>query len=98
MANYLWIIPAAPLLAFIITLLFGKSVLRSQAHWPGIIGVGISFIGAILTFFNVQSLAPGDALNDRLFTWMNTGAYDFDSLQLKVAVNLRADHLTGLML
>jgi NADH:ubiquinone oxidoreductase subunit 5 (subunit L)/multisubunit Na+/H+ antiporter MnhA subunit len=50
MENFLWVIPAAPLAAFLITILFGRDVLKSQAHWPGIIGVGISFICAILTF------------------------------------------------
>ena len=98
MENYLWIIPAAPLVAFLITLLFGRSFLRAQAHWPGIIGVGISLVCAVLTFVRAQSLNAGDALNQHLFTWMNTGAYDFDKFQFKVSINLRADHLTAVML
>jgi NADH-quinone oxidoreductase subunit L len=98
MENFLWVIPAAPLVAFIITILFGRGFLKSQAHWPGIIGVGISFIGAILTFFQVLGLKSGESLNNHLFTWMNTGAYDFDRFQLNVPVTLRADHLTAVML
>jgi len=98
MENFLWVIPAAPLAAFIITLLFGRSFLKSNAHWPGIIGVGISFVCSVLTFFQVRDLKAGEALNNPLFTWMNTGTYDFDPLQFKVPITLRADHLTALML
>jgi NADH-quinone oxidoreductase subunit L len=98
MENFLWVIPAAPLAAFLITILFGRDVLKSRAHWPGIIGVGISFICAILTFFQVLGLKSGESLNNHLFTWMNTGSYDFDRLQFNVPVTLRADHLTAVML
>ena len=73
-------------------------MLKSRAHWPGIIGVGISFICAILTFFQVLGLKSGESLNNHLFTWMNTGSYDFDKLQFNVPVTLRADHLTAVML
>ena len=98
MQNFLWVIPAAPLAAFIITILFGRSVLKDRAHWVGITGVGIAFVLSILTFFDVLNLAPGQAMQNSLFTWMNTGQYAFDPLQLNVGVNLRADHLTGMML
>ena len=98
MENFLWVIPAAPLAAFIITILLGRGVLKSHAHWPGIIGVGISFICAILTFFQVLGLKSGEALNNHLFTWMNTGSFSFDSFQFNVPVTLRADHLTAVML
>ncbi|MDQ2785409.1 MAG: NADH-quinone oxidoreductase subunit L [Chloroflexota bacterium] len=98
MENFLWVIPAAPLAAFIITILFGRGVLKSQAHWPGIIGVGISFVCAVLTFFNVVGLKAGESLNNHLFTWMDTGSYTFDSRQFNVPVTLHADHLTAVML
>jgi NADH-quinone oxidoreductase subunit L len=98
MENFLWVIPAAPLAAFIITILLGRGVLKSHAHWPGIIGVGISFICAVLTFFQVLGLKSGEALNNHLFTWMNTGSYSFDTFQFNVPVTLRADHLTAVML
>jgi len=98
MENFLWVIPAAPLVAFIITILLGRGVLKSQAHWPGIIGVGISFVCAVLTFFQVFGLKAGESLNNHLFTWMDTGSYTFDKLQFNVPVTLRADHLTAVML
>jgi len=98
MENFLWVIPAAPLAAFIITILLGRGVLKSQAHWPGIIGVGISFVCAVLTFFNVVGLKAGESLNNHLFTWMDTGSYTFDSRQFNVPVTLHADHLTAVML
>ena len=97
MENFLWVIPAAPLAAFLITLLFGRGM-KEHAHWPGIIGVGIAFVCSVLTFFRVRDLKAGEALNNHLFTWMNTGQYDFDKLQLKIPITLRADHLTALML
>ncbi len=98
MENFLWVIPAAPLVAFIVTILFGRGVLKSQAHWPPIIGVGIAAVCSWLVFFQVRGLKAGESLNNHLFTWMNTGAYDFDKLQLNVPITLRADHLTALML
>jgi len=98
MQNFLWVIPAAPLAAFIITILFGRSVFKDRAHWVGITGVGIAFVLSILTFFDVLNLAPGQAMQNSLFTWMNTGDYAFDPLHLNVGVNLRADQLTGMML
>ena len=98
MANYLWIIPAAPLLAFLITILFGRSVLKDRAHWVGIVGVGIAFIASILTFLDTLQLGAGQAMNVSLFTWMDTGQFAFDPLHMNVGVNLRADHLTGMML
>ena len=98
MENFLWVIPAAPLVAFIITILLGRGVLKSQAHWPGIIGVGISFICAVLTFFQVFGLKAGESLNNHLFTWMDTGSYTFDSMRFNVPVTLHADHLTAVML
>ncbi|MHB8645020.1 MAG: proton-conducting transporter transmembrane domain-containing protein, partial [Thermomicrobiales bacterium] len=98
MENFLWVIPAAPLAAFIITILFGRSVLKAQAHWPAVIGAGIAAGGAWLTFFQVRGLNAGEALNNHLFTWMDTGTYSFDTRRFNVAINLRADHLTALML
>jgi len=98
MENFLWVIPAAPLVAFIITILLGRGVLKSQAHWPGIIGVGIAFVCAVLTFFQVFGLKAGESLNNHLFTWMDTGSYTFDSMRFNVPVTLHADHLTAVML
>src|SRR5215470_5787558 len=98
MENFLWIIPAAPLAAFIITLLTGKWLLRSQAHWPSVIGVGISMVWAWLTLFQVNGLGTGHALQQRLFTWMDTGSYSFDNMHLNVVYTLRVDQLTAVML
>ena len=52
MENFLWVIPAAPLAAFIITILFGRGVLKSQAHWPAIIGVGIAVNRRVADLFS----------------------------------------------
>src|SRR3954452_15578897 len=98
MENFLWIIPAAPLAAFLINILFGKWFLKNQAHWPGVIGVGISMVCSYLILGQAIGLGKGEALQQRLFTWMDTGTYSFDSLRLHVDYTLRVDHLTAVML
>lgn len=98
MENFLWIIPAAPLAAFVFTLLTGKWLLKSQAHWPSVIGVGISMVCAYLTLGQVVGLGEGEALHQRFFSWMDTGAYSFDNLHLHVDFSVRVDQLTAIML
>lgn len=47
--QYAWLVPLFPLLAFILIVSFGKQ-LKEGAAWVGIIGVGVSFVLALMTF------------------------------------------------
>ena len=98
MENFLWVIPAAPLAGFVITILTGKWALKARAHWPSVLGVGIAMVAAFLTLAQVVGLGAGQALEQRLFTWMDTGAYTFDAFRLTVDYTLRVDQLTAIML
>src|SRR5688572_11547867 len=43
LATLLWLIPALPLLACLVTAALGPRWLRGQSHWPCVIALGISF-------------------------------------------------------
>ncbi len=98
MQPYLWVIPAAPLAAFLIVILFGRGVLKERAHLVSITGTAIALVASVLTFLDITRLPDHGAMTTRLFTWMDTGRYAFDPLHLDVGITLRADHLTGVML
>jgi NADH-quinone oxidoreductase subunit L len=54
----LWLIPALPLLAAIVTALFGPGLLRRHSHWPCILGVATSFVLSVVVLVAVRSM-PG---------------------------------------
>jgi len=52
------LIPALPLAASLVTALLGRSFLRQHAHWPTIVGIGLSFLVSLSMFFEVRALLP----------------------------------------
>ncbi len=89
MANVLFLIPLLPLLAFGVNILFGRSLIRGNAHWVSIPAVFASWVLAIAVLLQVHG--DGHAIQQRLFTWIPAG--DFN-----VAISLYADQLTAIML
>jgi proton-translocating NADH-quinone oxidoreductase chain L len=51
---YLWLIPALPLAAAVITGLFGPRLLRQHSHWPCILATAGACIVAFMTFLSVR--------------------------------------------
>ena len=51
--TFLVMIPALPLLAAIVTALFGKSILGSKAHYPVVAGIGASCVFSLLLLSQV---------------------------------------------
>ena len=49
------LIPLCPLLACIVTLLFGARVLRDNSHWPAILGCGLSSLCSLMLVLCVSS-------------------------------------------
>ncbi|MBF0464310.1 MAG: NADH-quinone oxidoreductase subunit L [Nitrospirae bacterium] len=82
------LIPALPLAAFIINILFGKAILRTKAHWIALIGVAGSFLCSLSALSGVLS---GQIVNEDLFTWITSGSF-------KVSVGFLIDPLTAVML
>ena len=87
-AQYLFLIPLLPLLAFAINLLFGRAIGRN-AHWIASPAVFVSFLLSLLALR--QILASGEPMRQELYTWINAG--DFH-----IAINLFVDQLTATML
>jgi NADH-quinone oxidoreductase subunit L len=49
-AGYLWLIPALPLLAAVVTGILGPRLLRQYSHWPCILACAGSCVVAVMTF------------------------------------------------
>jgi len=86
--NYYLLIPFLPLAAFIINILFGKSIIRDKAHWVAIAAVAGSWVVSVATLTDVLS---GKSLNQDIYTWILSGGF-------KVSVGFLIDQLTTVML
>jgi NADH-quinone oxidoreductase subunit L len=101
-------IPALPLAAAIITLVFGARLLKDQSHVPLAVAVPASFVLSLVLLRALLAGAPPASQAARgqeevrvLWTWTAVeGAYTLDGRprDLRIDVALRADPLTGLML
>jgi len=89
MANWLFLIPLAPLAAAVINFLFGRWYIRDRAHWLAILGVATAFAVSVAVF--AQVAGDGEAVSQHLFTWIPAG--DF-----QIPVTLTVDQLTAVML
>src|SRR6478672_2015703 len=89
MADYLFLIPALPLLAFAINFIFGRNFIRDKAHWIAAPAVFASFVLSLIVFFNIRD--KGESLDKHLFTWIPSGSFHIE-------VALHVDQLTAVML
>ncbi|MDH5752426.1 MAG: NADH-quinone oxidoreductase subunit L [Deltaproteobacteria bacterium] len=88
MNEYLWLIPALPLLGFVLNGLvaprFGKGFVKVVG--PGV--VGLSFALSIAAFCEMLQ-APGQSITQHAFTWLESGG-------LYVPIAFVVDRLSGL--
>lgn len=84
------LIPLAPLLAAIVTGLFGRRIGRVNAHRVTIAGVALSLALSVYVFFHVVVGGAGP-YNETLYTWMVSGNIRFE-------IGFLVDNLTVLML
>jgi NADH-quinone oxidoreductase subunit L len=87
MKAYLFI-PFLPLAAFVINILFGRSLIRDKAHWFSCAAIIGSFIAAVITATDV---IHGKIINENLYTWIIAGSFT-------VSVGFLIDQLTAVML
>ncbi|MBI4691337.1 MAG: NADH-quinone oxidoreductase subunit L, partial [Nitrospirae bacterium] len=87
MNSYL-LIPFLPLAAFLINIIFGRKILKDNAHWVSILAVAGSWVIAVMTLFDILS---GKIVNQDLYTWVLSGNF-------KVSVGFLLDQLTAVML
>src|SRR3712207_3910297 len=88
METYIWLIPALPLVAFLINFLLGKRGLRQQTHWVASLAVIASFVLSVLAFLEVMA---GKHLDQTLYRWIDAGPFD-------VTIGFLVDPLTAIML
>jgi NADH-quinone oxidoreductase subunit L len=65
----------APLVAAVITGLFGRDIGRSGAHWIAITGVGVSFFLSCAVWWMV--IDGGTPYNANVYTWLESGGVPF---------------------
>ena len=91
----LWLIPAAPLAAAVVTAFFGPRVLRQRSHLPCWFGLAVAMVCAFVVLFSllparfkeagsVPAIASG-------YEWIDAGGFS-------VRTDIRADAMSGLML
>jgi NADH-quinone oxidoreductase subunit L len=91
----LWLIPVAPLVAAVVTALFGPAVLRQRSHLPCWFGLAVSMVCALVVLFSVlptgfkeSGSVPAIASG---YQWIDAGGFNIRS-------DIRADAMSGLML
>jgi NADH-quinone oxidoreductase subunit L len=89
MEKYLWLIPALPLAAFVITIIFGKWWIKSSAHWLPILAMAGSFAMSVWAFFFIRGAEHPYVL--KLWDWIDVGVF-------RVPVALQLDQLSAVML
>jgi NADH-quinone oxidoreductase subunit L len=91
----LWLIPAAPLVAAVITALLGPRLLRDRSHWPCWIALATSTVCSLvlLTAIVPQGFSEhgGTTIIASGYQWFEVGGVD-------IRIDLRADAMTALML
>jgi len=97
MIDHAWLIPLLPLAAAVLTLVLGAKVLKARAHWPCILALAGSAVGAVLLLVEVMALPPNaEGVVERI---VKVGNYDWIwSGGLRISVELLVDPLSAVML
>jgi len=82
------LIPFLPLAAFIINILFGRSLIKDKAHWVSCLTIIGSFVISVITLIDVIN---GKIIDEDLYTWIISGKF-------RVSVGFLIDQLTAVML
>ena len=88
MSEYLWLIPGLPLLGFLLNGLLGRRLGKTFVSLAGPGLIGASFVISLLAFVEMLD-APGQALTQNLYTWIEAGSFS-------VPVAFVVDRLSGL--
>ena len=88
MADFLYVIPALPLLGFLVNGLLGKFLGKGFVSFCGPGVVGLAFIASVLSFLEMLG-APHQSLTQGLFPWIQAGEFS-------VRIGLTVDRLSGL--
>src|SRR3972149_3152101 len=88
MMEYIWLVPAFPLVGVVINGLFGRSYLRERAHLVAVPAAGLSFLVALLIALEVVA---GRTLDLHLYPWIVAGHF-------QVPIGFLVDPLSTVMM
>ncbi len=78
MLRLTWLIPALPLLGFVLLALFGKRLGNPFAGWVGTFFATGSFVAAVLVFAGLYQAGGERNFEQHLFTWLPAGDFSVD--------------------
>ena len=88
--SQIWLVPAFPLLGFILNGILGKRFGTIFVSIVGPIAIGLAFAQSLVLFFQMLN-ADGNVLSEHLYTWIKSGNFE-------VGINFHVDQLSGLYL
>ncbi len=92
MIDLVWLIPALPLIGFVVNGLLTRRLPEQVIGWIGSAAVGAAFVLAVLIFVDLIGMDPGSRSHETIvYTWMISG--DF-----KVPIGFLVDPLSMIML
>jgi NADH-quinone oxidoreductase subunit L len=92
MAEYIYLVPLFPLIGFLINGLLLGRLPRAAVNLIACASVGLSFVVAVMLFFDLRSLPEGQrVLEQVLFTWIPSGS-------LQVNIGFLLDPLSAVMI
>jgi NADH-quinone oxidoreductase subunit L len=95
---YLWLIPALPLAAAVITGLLGPRLLRRHSHWPCILAGAGAFIVSFMAFQAVHHDTNPQPQQFRVYyEWIKVGEPGIECPGIEVGFGLNADALSVMM-
>ena len=91
----LWLIPAAPLVAAVVTALFGPKLFKQHSHLPCWLGLAVAMVCAYIVCFSLVPAGFGEHENTPViatgYQWIDAGGFN-------VRTDIRADAMSGMML
>ena len=88
--SQIWLVPAFPLLGFLLNGLFGKRFGTRFVTFVGPLSIALAFAQSLVLFFQMLE-AKGNVLQEHLYTWIASGNFE-------VGINFQVDQLSGLYL
>ncbi len=75
-----WLIPAFPLLGFVLLILFGRRLGEPFAGWLATLASAGAFVSTVVVFLGLSALEEADRFHlVKLFTWIDVGSFTVDA-------------------
>ena len=88
--SQIWLVPAFPLLGFLLNGFLGKRFGTRFVTFVGPLAIALSFAQSMVLFFQMLE-AEGNVLKEHLYTWIVSGNFE-------AGINFQVDQLSGLYL